>query len=116
MHSHVFGPLPDNQFILNNKPVERPQPLTTTTKAGRKAAAGTKRKAPGTKTDVGGSKKKSRTTRKTVNVQQKLRRRPTMPMFSKMLMMAPAIPMFSSCSYDCKDAPFIITSYYASNC
>lgn len=109
MHSHVFGPLPDNQFILNNKPVERPQPLTTATKAGRKAAAGTK-------IDVGGSKKKSRTTRKTVNVQQKLRRRPAMPMFSKMLMMAPAIPMFSSCSYDCKDAPFIITSYYASNC
>jgi hypothetical protein len=38
MQSQAIGALPDSQFILNNQPVERPQTLTTSAKAGRKAA------------------------------------------------------------------------------
>ena len=60
----------NSQFILNNQPLERPQTLTTCTKAGRKVAAGTKRKPPTRKTDVGGVKKKSRATRKSGNLEQ----------------------------------------------
>ena len=38
------GPLPDNEFIMINQPVQRPIALTTCTKAG-KAATVKKRKA-----------------------------------------------------------------------
>lgn len=70
MQSQAIGPLPDSQFIQNNRPVERPQTLTTCTKAGRKATTGTKRKPPAKKTDEGGPKKKSRATRKSGNLGQ----------------------------------------------
>jgi hypothetical protein len=64
MQSQVFGPLPDSQFIATNQPVERPQPLTTCTKAGKKAATTTKRKAQPKKKDVGEATKKTRGARK----------------------------------------------------
>lgn len=38
-------PLPDNQFVMANKPTARPMPLTTTAKEGKLRA--TKRKAAG---------------------------------------------------------------------
>jgi len=40
------GPLPDSEFVLNNRPGERPGvPLTTANKVGRQAAAAKKGKA-----------------------------------------------------------------------
>ena len=68
MQSQAMGPSPDSQFILTNQPVQRPQPLTTSTKAG-KAAIARKRKLATQKNDGEGAKKKSRATKKSANNQ-----------------------------------------------
>ncbi|CAN6339283.1 unnamed protein product [Urochloa humidicola] len=74
LQSQVQGPLPDNGYILSNQPVARPVPLTTSTKAGRRAASSTRqRKEPTNKGEVqkrkassskGEVQKKSRSTGK----------------------------------------------------
>jgi hypothetical protein len=62
MLSQPQGPLLDNEFILNNRPVARPQaPLTTCSKEG-KAAAAKKRKPASNKE---GTKEGKATAKKT---------------------------------------------------
>ena len=49
------GPLPDSEFVQNNRPRARPGvPLTTATKAGRQAAASKKGKASKKNSQTGG--------------------------------------------------------------
>ena len=67
MQSQAMGPLPDSQLILTNQPLQRPQPLTTSTKAGKAAAITRKRKPATQKNEVGDAKKKSRATKKSAN-------------------------------------------------
>jgi hypothetical protein len=43
MLSQSQGPLPDSQFILDNLPPSRPVALSTSTKAGKAAAAANKK-------------------------------------------------------------------------
>jgi hypothetical protein len=45
MLSQSQGPLPDSQFILDNLPPSRPVALSTSTKAGKAAAAAANKKA-----------------------------------------------------------------------
>ena len=54
------GPLPDNEFIMTNQPVERPHALTTCTKAGKVAAAKKRKASTSTtkRTRAGTNKKK----------------------------------------------------------
>jgi hypothetical protein len=54
--SQPVGQLPDCQFISSNQLLQRPVPLTTTSKAG-KAALAKKRKATGTTTKSAAAKK-----------------------------------------------------------
>jgi hypothetical protein len=66
MQSQELGQLPNSQFILSNQHVQRPQTLTTSTKAGRAAATARKR-PPATKKAP--PAKKPRATKKSGNHQ-----------------------------------------------
>jgi hypothetical protein len=57
MLSKQQGPLPDPDFIMSNRPIARPAPLTTSTKKG-KAVATKKRKATKNTAAISSKKKK----------------------------------------------------------
>ena len=67
------GPLPDSEFVLNNRPGERPGvPLTTSTKAGRQAAAAKKGKASKKNCQTGGDGQESSKQRKAAKTNTKI--------------------------------------------
>lgn len=56
MLSQQQGPLPDPDFIMSNRPIARPAPLTTCTKKGKVVA--TKKRKVAKNTGAASSKKK----------------------------------------------------------
>lgn len=67
------GPLPDSEFVQNNRPRARPGvPLTTATKAGRQAAAAKKGKASKKNSQTGGDGQESSKQRKAAKTNTKI--------------------------------------------